>query len=302
MAPPGSPPTLQTLPQPTTITLLSSRSALSLDERIGRHTSFYVDGAYLRSGGLGTESLAVLPEQYGGRADAYVVHDFSPRDASVTTAFAFTTDFTHAPCAGVIVPVGEVTPICAPQARVAYLTEGWRHLIERTTTLPAERSASAPGGSARTPASPFHPFWYPAGAASVSHRFGGPKGKSSLEFDVFLTPTIDPTTGSLSDFLATQVALLDIMTSVVTTRVTGGVGQSLAPVGPSSSTTVHAELEVDYLVNRQVELALGERTAWQNNEPTGQTVLRGLPSSNFGSFFSTFTYFAVTVRAPALRF
>jgi hypothetical protein len=294
---------LLTVAKNETITTASSRSALMVSDRPSRRATYMLDASYSLSGGVTDSARAILPFQYGPRVDGTLSYVVSRRDLMVTTAYAFSTDFTTGPCAGFTVVMGATVPTCAPQIRLAYLTEGVRHAIDGATVLSVSAGAAAAAFRIDTDVD-YEPFVAPVATASLSHRLRR-LGQNSWEIDVSLTPTVDPTTGSLSDFVSGQFTYMSALSSRLTLQASAGAGQSLYVKGPTSITSVQGNLEADYLLNPQAYpqllLGLGERLGFVDSSPTHQP----LPSNAIpetGSFFSAFTYFAVTVRAPVERF
>ena len=287
-APIGQVSPLQPLAPPTNITLASSRTTLGAGLRLARRASLFMDVGYAFSGGVG-DSRSTIPENYGPRADASLDVTASRRDHFITNASGSHSDFTNGVCPSVSgSPVVTIVG-CAPQATIVQGGELWRHAIARATTLTLGAGASAVRARVR-PTDPYATTAYPTADASLNQRFDA-RGLDQIDLTAQLAPAIDIRTGIVSQRIQGQVTALWALSPRVGLRVIGGAARSISGAAhdPLAFSLIRGEVEASYRATRQVDLSIGERSAWQSQDA-------------FGSFFSTMAYFAVTVRAPALRF
>ena len=325
----GAPPAaLQVKPGPQTITVLSTRTAANVSIEADRRTHVTMGAAYYATGGLGS-SQVTLPEQYGPSADASLIYDLSRHDASLTAARAYSSQFVAVPCLALL-GYGLSTDLCRPHDDVAILTQGFRHDLERTTSLTAEagvsfvRALNVEGQADRS-------VWLPSGRVSVAHRVapkveagkaaaGVAQAANETQASLQLAPLVNSLTGGVSNFVQVQGLLAERLGPAFTLRGTLGGGQAIPVDSPSASTLAQGEVELDFIAGRQVNLAVGARAFWQRQATIPTTpacpamssgasstgcgvvfVPRGTPVA-FADFFSAIVYFAVTVRAPELRF
>ncbi len=295
---------LQAAPQPKTITLVASHTGADVGVQVDRQVNFAVRGGYFTAGGLGDTSQFALPLQYGPAGVATLNYALSRRDFSITSAGASVTQFTSLPCFG-LYGVGSLTALCRPRDQIAQFSQGFQHAFERKTAFTAQ------GGIAfvrmrNDDDQPYRAVWFPTALMSVVHR-EGPKGARISELDLQLVPVINAFSGALANFLQLQGLLTEPLAHNVLLRVAGGGAQTIPTEGPTAATIVQGGVEVDFAINKQLDLGVGERAYWQRqalgaNVPVvGVQAVPEVPLA-FADFFSTVTYFAVTVRAPALRF
>jgi hypothetical protein len=307
-----TPATLQTKPGPETITVVSTRTAANVSIQADRRTHVTMGAAYYATGGLGTTSQTTLPEQYGPSADAYLTHELSRRDSSITVARAYSSQFVAVPCLA-LTGYGSTTDTCRPRDEVAAISQGFRHDLERTTSFTAEagvtfvRALNVDDQADRS-------VWLPSGRVSLAHRALPREAATGVNLtpavnetqaSLQLVPLVNPLTGAPSNFVQAQGLLVERLGPGFALHGALGGGQAIPVDSPSASTLVQGEVELDFVVGRQVNLAFGERAFWQRQATTlttpGVVVPRGAPVA-FAAFFSAVTYFAVTVRAPELRF
>jgi hypothetical protein len=122
-----------------------------------------------------------------------------------------------------------------------------------------------------------------------------------------LAPLVNALTGAPSNFVQAQGLLARRLGPGFALHGAVGGGQAIPVDSPSASTIVQGEAELDFAVGRQVNLAVGARALWQRQATTTVSNVPGtyVPPQTpvaFADFFSAITYFAVTVRAPELRF
>jgi hypothetical protein len=302
MAP--APANLQTLPAPITIDTLSTNTQLFASAQTDHRTRLNLGVGYLTSGGVGGDSLKVYPARYGPTAEASVNYALSRRDTSVTTARGFVAQFSSLPCISVT-GSGDPTALCRPRSELVGLTQGIAHAVDRTTAFTAE--AGVAYTLARNDDSlPYRQTWYPTGRIGVAHR-EGPKGVILLNADAMLVPFVDALTGTLTNFVQVQGLLQEPIIRTVILRTSFGGGQTIPTTGIDAATIIHGELEFAFLVGKQIDIAVGERGVWQRQAVAPAADMNGVPVAPettlpFADFFSTVTYLAVTLRAPALRF
>lgn len=287
-APAAATATSPILVTPQTITFASTRTLGTIAVRADARTAFVVDGGYFWSGGIGQPSRAVVPQQYGPRADASLSYAFGRADEAVTTAYAQVTQLTDTLC---VSPEGTVdtttAQTCSPQVQIGQITEGVRHGISPSTSLQVDGGAAF----ARTRVdrgAPYQLEVFPSGRVALTHRTGK-SGHLTLELSAQLSPLIDPRTGVVSNFAQGQIGLTDPLTHIVTLHGALTCAQTVPTDAPLAVTVVNGTVEVSFQLARQVELGLGESGAWQTER-------------TLGTFFFTYGYLAVTVHAPALRF
>ncbi|MDP9035922.1 MAG: hypothetical protein M3O50_14065 [Myxococcota bacterium] len=284
-------PTSPILLTPQTITFLSTRTLLAIASQIDTRTLFAVDGGYVWSGGLGAASRAVVPQQYGPRADVSFAYALTRSDQFVSNAYAQVTQFTDALCGtavATLMPAAAVgSALCSPQDQIAQITVGVRHGVSASTSFEIDAGAAA----ARTRFDrdvPYDLKGYPSGRAAVTHRTGK-GGHLTFETSAQLSPLIDPRTGLVSNFAQGQLSLTDPLTNTVTfhTALTGA--QTVPTDAPLAVGVVSGTVEMTFRLDRHVDLGFGGSGAWQTQ-------------NSLGSFFFAYGYLAVTVHAPALRF
>jgi len=288
---PGQTTVVQTAPQPTTILTGSTDTVGNIGLRLSPRAEVSLRGEYIVSGGINSAAKQVLPEQYGPRASGIFDYTVSKRDRLLTTVSAQSTRFTNGECLSAAGLASGTLLACAPEDQVASVGESLRHLLTRRADL----TLGAGVAVARTKSIPHDPFSvheYPTAEAAVSVRFGDRAETATAKVDLLLVPYIDARTGIVSDRFQGTVSLVDILTSRVTVQAAADLAQTITPLfpsDPSPATIVSAELEADFRVNRQIDLSLGERAFWQNQE-------------GYGTFISAFGFFGVTVRDPTLHF
>jgi hypothetical protein len=312
----GANPALQVKPVPQTITVLSTRTAANVSVQADRRTHVTMGAAYYATGGLGSSQIN-LPEQYGPSADASLIYDLSRHDASLTAARAYSSQFVAVPCLA-LTGYGSSADVCRPHDDVATITQGFRHDLERTTSLTAEagvafvRALNQDDQADRS-------VWLPSGRVSVAHRVapmvegakaaaGVVQAANEAQASVQLAPLVNSLTGGVSNFVQATGLLTQRLGPALSLRGTVGGGQAIPAGSPSASTLAQGEVELDFIVGRQVNLAAGARAFWQRQAQlpttTGASVVYIAPGTPvaFAEFFSAIVYFAVTVRAPELRF
>jgi hypothetical protein len=277
-------PALQPLAIPVTVNTLSTLTMAGIAVRIGRRTSFSADAAYNRSGAL--DYSTVLPEQKGPIADATFSYAFSHRDQAVTTAHALWADFAQTTCLVPGTTTGAEAP-CMPQDQIVQLDEGIVHFLRPATTLTLSGGASL----ARTRLNPqdrYQVQLFPDAGVLLTHR-SGEQGASKLLVGVQVAPALDQRLGVVTNRVQAQASSVNRLDEVVTLRVDASALRTIANPAAPAATMIGGEVEVAFRVNRRLLLAAGERGAWQSNDGS-------VP------FFSTLTYFDVTVVAPTLRY
>ncbi len=296
-------PPLQTAPAPSTVTLVSTRTGGEVAVQVDRRANFSVRGAYFAAGSLSDTSQFQIPIQYGPSAVATLNYALTRRDFSITTAGASVTQFTDLPCFGITGVV--TTALCRPRDQLAQVTQAIQHAIERQTALTAQAGITFVR-TRNDDGQPYRPVWFPTALTSLVHR-EGPKGAIVTEADLQLVPVINPFSGALANYLQLQGLVTEPVAHNVLLRIAAGGAQTIPNDGPAAATVVQGGVELDFAVNKQLDLGVGERAYWQRQAqgPNG-LVVGVLPAPEaplaFADFFSTVTYFAVTVRAPALRF
>jgi hypothetical protein len=299
-------PPLQQAPPPKTINMVSTKTAAEVGAPIERHTHFTVGAAYFATGALGDTGTLQLPLQYGPSATVGVEHALSRRDTMVTKVLASSTQFTSLPCVQLTGVV--TTALCRPVYELLQVGQGFQHMIDRTTAVTAQLGVTYTRIRNDT-SQPFRPVWFPTGLLGVMHK-SGERGAVLTEVDLSLVPVINTFTGTLTNYLQAQALLTEPVVTRVVLHATAGGAQTLPADGPAAATIIQGGLEFDYLVNKQLDLAVGERVFWQrqalaaNLAANGGVLNANTPPTvlGFGDFFSTVAYFAVTVRAPELRF
>ncbi len=295
-------PPLQTAPAPATVTLVSTRTGAEVAVQVDRRANFSVRGAYFAAGSLGDTSQFQIPIQYGPSAVATLNYALSRRDFSITTAGASVTQFTDLPCVNL---TGVVTAaFCRPRDQLAQFTQAIQHAIERQTAFTAQAGITFVR-TRNDDDQPYRPVWFPTALMSVVHR-EGPKGAIIEEVDLQLVPVINPFNGALANYLQLQGVLTEPVAHNVLLHIGAGAAQTIPTDGPTAATVVQGGVELDYAVNKQLDLGVGERAYFQRQAQLPNVPVGGLPAPEaplaFADFFSTVTYFAVTVRSPALRF
>jgi hypothetical protein len=286
---PGAPPTAppgQLAPAPQTITYLGTTTALAVDARLDRRTMLDLRTEYTARGGFNAASRAVLPEVYGPRTDAKVVYALGPHDEAVTAAYVTALSFSPQPCydASSGLPTGNT---CTPRDQIAQATEIIRHALARATTVTAGGGLAVARVSADRGA-PYDVNVFPVAQAGITQGFGW-RGLSTLSAEVGIAPLVDVLTGHTSERLYGDAALAEAFSRSLSVSLSVAAAQTVPPSAPLAATYVRGGLDLVCKVTRSLELSLGERGAWQKEVP-------------FGTFFSTYGYFDVTVRAPELRF
>jgi hypothetical protein len=294
-------PPLQTAPAPTTLTLVSTRTGGEVAVQVDRRANFSVRGAYFAAGSLGDTTQFQIPIQYGPSAVATLNYALTRRDFSITTAGASVTQFTDLPCFGITGVA--TTALCRPRDQLAQFGQAIQHAIERNTAFTAQGGITFVR-TRNDDGQPYRSVWFPTALTSLVHR-SGPKGAFVTEVDLQLVPVINPFSGALANYLQLQGLVTEPVAHNVLLRIAGGGAQTIPNDGPAAATIVQGGVEVDYAFNRQVTFGVGERAYWQRQAQGGPVA--GVQAVTvaplaFGDFFSTVTYFAVTVRAPALRF
>jgi hypothetical protein len=165
---------------------------------------------------------------------------------------------------------------------------------------------------------------------SVAHRVaptqagkpvaGVAQAANEMQASLQLAPLVNSLTGGVSNFVQVQGLLAERLGPAFSLRGTVGGGQAIPADSPSASTLAQGEVELDFIAGRQVNLALGARAFWQRQAtipttPACPSMSSGASSTGcgvvfvppgtpvaFADFFSAIVYFAVTVRAPELRF
>ncbi len=281
------PPQVQLSPSPRTITYLATTTTMTVVAQTDRRSTFMLSTAYTARGGADEPSRAVLPELHGPRVDARFAYALSRSDQAVTAAYGQVVEFSAEACVG---PTGMITAgsSCAPENRLAQATEGIRHAINSATSVTLSAGAAV-AQSRSDPASPFRAVLYPAGVADIIHRFGGERGTSSVNATASIGPVVDALTGLASDRLQGQASVTDQVSHAFTATFTASGTQTLPTSAPLAATLLGGTIAFALRLDPSLEFALGERAVWQRQD-------------TFGTFFSTYTYFDVTVRAPELRF
>ncbi len=287
----GQPPPLRAVPPPVTIRFGSSTTDLSVGERLGRGWTLSSVVGYSVSGQLDSVpagSTPVIPEQYGPHASVSAAHRLSRRDDLITTAHAERTDSSRVAPQVCAQPGASVTTMttCAPQAEQAQLTEALRHRLSPTASI----SVDAGIGAALTrtdPSLPWQQAIYPiAGATLTDNAARG----MSISLALSASPAVDAYTGLVDEWGVATFTLNDRATRMVTLTANTSVAQTI-PLYDATfvATMVSAGVATTLHLDRLVDLAVGEQGFWQNLKA-------------FGGFFSAFTFVALTVRAPVLRF
>jgi hypothetical protein len=138
------------------------------------------------------------------------------------------------------------------------------------------------------PSAPYRTIPYVSGLALLSHRFGR-GGSSEAAVSLELAPLVNPLTGAVTEQAVGAASLRSQVTSVVGVRGGLGVSHTVFDPGVSGVTVVSGNVGAGFRVYRRVEASLGVEGLWQRQ-------------TGYGTFFSGFAYFALTVRTRALRF
>jgi hypothetical protein len=290
---------LQAAPAPVTITLVSTRTGANVAVQADQRTRFTVGGGYISGGEIGATPQTVLPLQYGPTANAGLYYALSRRDFSITTAGATSTQFSSLPCIS-ITGAGSPTALCRPLDQVVQLSEGYQHGFERRTALTAQ-AGIALVRSRNDDSLPYRSVPFPTALLSVVHS-EGEQGRFITQAVLQLVPVINPFTGLLTNFIQGEGRLSEPIARTVLFRAVAGGSQAVPTDGPAAATIVEGGFDIDFLVGKQLDLAVGERSFWQRQAVVPVGADANAPAAAFADFFSSVAYFAVTVRAPELRF
>jgi hypothetical protein len=291
-AAPTTTPVLQLTAAPAAITTGSLWTAAGFSEQLDRRSTLAFNGQYSVGGGLDASSRLALPFQYGVRLDGSLVHAVAPRDQLVTLAYGLTSTFEArtttptTPCE----PNAPSDQSCAPESELAGISQGIRHALDRTSSL----SVTAGAAFARFregPADPYKTVVFPSGDITYVKQFDAfaVRGDGHLQLEASLVPAIDVLTDLASNRLQGVASFVDQLNNVVNVQASVSAAQTIPTSEPFALSLVSGALQVAFSLSHTVSLSVGERGLWQTE-------------AEVGSFFSTFTYFDVTVATHPLRF
>jgi hypothetical protein len=281
----GGPTTAQPLATQQTLVYFATTTALTLTVVADRRASYSLRASYIARGGLDDVSRAVLPVQYGPRADATFAYAVTRRDQAVTLAYGQGIQFSPSPCYD---DLGNPTALtCRPDVQIVSVSEELHHLLERSTSL-IVGAGVAEGRLHRDDILPYRTLTFPVANASVTHLFGQ-TGHSKVTLGVAFGPYVDYRTGLASERGEVDAGLVERLNRWIKLTVSGAGGQTVPTSDPQALTYLRGGVDVAFRVDRSLDFALGELGGWQEQYP-------------FGSFFTAFSYFDVTVHAPELPF
>ena len=287
----GQPVLMQAAPKSENIYFLSWFTDASAALRIDYRSNFVLSGGYQASGQLDAPTQPpVIPREYGPHASGTFDFTLDRADHLVTSATATLATFSSAPCApegGMTAPPLGIT--CSPESEVAWVQEEVRHQASPATRLSVGAGIGESEVRHLSPGAPANTQGFLVASASVSHTFGA-YGQDVLLASAQLLPVTDALTGDVSDRLQGSLSLTDILSRVVTLRLTATGVQSILPADyPFPVTLGTGEVQATFKLNRWVDVAVGDLALWENEK-------------NIGSFASILCYVAMTVRAETLHF
>jgi hypothetical protein len=291
---PGQTVVLQSAPVPTTIDFGASNTLASVAFRFERHATLTIAAGYSFAGGLNAVGQAVLPEQYGPRADVSLTYGLSRRDSLVTLVGSYDLT-TWGACPGqALASSQQPTAIqyCRERASSLDLRETFRHQLSATASLSLHAALDA--SIEEGPSVGKELVILPGGGGAFDARFGT-KGLSTFTLSASVDPYVDIRTGLVSNRLTATAAVSDRASSSVTLRYSVGVLRSLPfPMSdPYPLTTLNGGVDSRIRLSRQFDVVLGTQALWQYQpgfDPAISTIV------------SAIGYVGVTARAPTLHF
>jgi hypothetical protein len=279
---------------PVTITSAASTSSALVRWQLDRRTMLTVSGGYAVGGGLGADSIAYLPEEYGPFAAATVRYQLTGHE-SVSTILTGQQFSTYGACPAAFTgptPTSLASiPLCREDATATVLEELYQRGLSATERFSvgigiaaATQQASGPEPVAIPDELVLLPF------AEGNFRYGmGPT--STLSLSAQLQPLIDPRTGLPSERAQELVSLSNLVTSTLTIIGTFGAMQSIPIPGADAYalSSFNAGVEARRRLSPQFTALAGVTGYWQTQ-------------AGFPSVGSLTAYAGFSAALPAMRF
>jgi hypothetical protein len=286
---PGTPITVQALPQPITLFYGYSDTSLTSRLRVARRWVASTSLDYVLQGGLTQSSRLVTPLLEGPRATATLGYTATRVDTVETRASGLVSQSTAAPCGATVIPFlppgGSTT--CAARTDTAQAAEVWRHRFARRTEASIGAGAAVVHVKQR-PEDRFTNIVYPVATASFEHGRTIEAQRALLRIDAQLAPIIDVLTGT-ADYRAQGSVNASLPIEHATLRGSLAATRSVQSRFFQPVTFASGQADIDYRFTRYLSAGGGFRAAYQEQQP-------------FGSFWTGMLFVEATVRMPSVRF